>query len=200
MKVTRTRSIEIAAGVLVAAMIAAVAVLVVAPRGAALGSKPRHARLAALAPGRAEPNDGDAEIERVTLGRLIATSDVVFVGTAVAKGGPEEVSPDIPGASAGLTAHRIRFHVASVLRGDVTDPIDVSTLDLGSDLDPYAVGKTYLVFGKATKLGTTEVPALITNGYFQGAFLKDGSDSASNNSLGRVSLRAIAADVRGGKR
>lgn len=187
-----------AAGVVVLLVAVASAALVLGGGGDALGSAPRSATLAPLPAGAPSVTDGHASMQRRTVADMVKDADVVFIGRAIDKGGSESVSPEEPGISAGLTAHRIRFDVKTVLRGEMASPTDVSTLDLGAELDPYEIGKTYLVFGHFAELGTTKTPALITDGYQQGAFRLTGSERAENPENGEIDIREIAKRLKEG--
>ena len=118
----------------------------------------------------------------VTPEQLVSDSSLVFVGVPVARGGSEEVSPADPSEPiAALTAHRVRFDVTAILRGDPEVAIDLTLLDVDPDYDRFEIGSRYLIFAQRAELGTTKTPAIIPTGYYQGTF-KFRDDRVARNS------------------
>lgn len=151
-----------------------------------------------LPPGTPRRSSVEGTVGPVTVEELQASSDTIFVGTAVARGGSEVLSPDEPGVSALLTAHRIRFDVRRTLRGTPATKLDVTAIDVADNADPYVLGRTYLVFARHARLGVDAVDALVTNGAYQGAFEVVGREIARNRWLGEVNVGLVARAVREG--
>lgn len=167
MHVRRKRKVTIAAlTVILLAIGGATAVL-------ASGHGARHAlRDSGAAPLPAgEPNlhAFDASIQNVGPADIAGRATTVFVGTVTDKGGSEVAAPASDLTGPAVTVHRIRFDVAKVLRGPKVTPIDVTAID-AADLDPFEIGKTYVVFAEPRTFGTETSPRLAVVGYWQGAF------------------------------
>lgn len=134
----------------------------------------RRVQLPPLPDGEPSLPIGRASMQIVDVRDLRAESTVVFVGTVIDKGGSQQVAPPAPeGDDPALSAHSIRFAVTNVFRGPRVDTIDVATLDL-EELDPFDVGRTYVVFAKSTTLGTESLERLVPTGYWQGSFIVEG--------------------------
>jgi hypothetical protein len=136
------------------------------------------------------PNRSAASVIRVTLDEMLRTADEIFIGTATAIGGSEEVSrgtPPIPP----LTFHRIRFDVDQAFRGATSSPIDVTVLDAEGANFPVTVGQKYLIFAEHTTMAG-RVPALIPSGYFQGVYPVETATLARNDINGPVDLVELA--------
>jgi hypothetical protein len=117
---------------------------------------------------------------------MLRSADEIFIGTATAVGGSEEISR---GSSAipPLSVHRIRFDVERAFRGATSSPIDVTVLDSEGAHYPFTVGQKYLIFAEHTKMAG-RVPALIPSGYWQGVYPVETDTLARNDINGPVNL------------
>ena len=127
-------------------------------------------------------------------------SPVIFVGRALDRGSSEEVTPADavePGVPA-LTAHRIRFEIKKMLRGDDTPALDVTVLDIDPDFDEFELGTKYLIFAEWRELGTKAVRALVPTGYYQGSykFTSENADTAANESNGTVDVKKLEEELK----
>jgi hypothetical protein len=166
--------------------LAGVAVAVAAIAAVRISDSGGSSNLRPLPPGPPGPARSAASVLRVTLDEMLRTADEIFIGTATAIGGSEEVSrgtPPIPP----LTFHRIRFDVDQAFRGATSGPIDVTVLDSEGANYSFTVGQKYLIFAQHTKMGG-RVPALIPSGYFQGVYPVETATLARNDINGPVDL------------
>jgi hypothetical protein len=136
----------------------------------------RHVRLPGLPIGPRTTRFADASLEYVSPAQLVSRATVVFLGTAVGKGGSEVVAPETEATGPAVSVHRIRFRADAVFRGPRVDAFDVSVVD-AVDLDPFEAGRQYVVFAEPRTFGTEQTSRLAPVGYFQGSFLR-GADPA----------------------
>jgi hypothetical protein len=160
----------------------------------------KRAGLPALPAGEPAVDGGDGSVERVDLEAMTDRSPVIFVGRALDRGGSEEVTPADavePGVPA-LTAHRIRFEIKKMYRGDDAPALDVTVLDIDPDFDEFELGAKYLVFAEWRELGTKAVRALVPTGYYQGSykFTSENADTATNETNGTVDVRKLEERVK----
>jgi hypothetical protein len=160
----------------------------------------RHVTLPPLPGGKPTARLGDASLEYVSKPQLLARATVVFLGTALAKGGSEVVAPETPDTGPAISVHRIRFQADAVFRGPRVDTFDVSVVD-AADLDPFSVGKQYVVFAEPRTFGTEQASRLAPVGYFQGSFLRGADparpDVAANERGDTVSVSDPLGTLRG---
>jgi hypothetical protein len=198
----RRRRLRLVAPIGIAIMLIGVGVFVGVREWDGAGGRPsardatlRHVELPPLpaGPQRLEGAGGSAAIERVTLQDMIATANVVFVGTVTAIGGREELSRDEEGFA--LTANRVRYGIDRILRGDPVDQLDLTNLTFDEAAFPAAVGKHYLVFAEWRRLGGAASPRLVPSGYYQGVYEVTSQDEARNVVNGIVTIDSVARRV-----
>lgn len=156
--------------------------------------------LPALAPG--EPKSQAAAsssslIFHIAKWRLVSDAERIFVGTVVAKGGSEFVEPahgepDLPH----LTAHRVRFSVERMLRGEDAPVLDLLLLD-GMEFGDFEVGERVLVFAETRELGEWRFSGLAPVGNWQGVFRVRDDGTARNEATDTsFSLDELEAELQ----
>ncbi|HLA14553.1 MAG TPA: hypothetical protein VJZ25_05965 [Gemmatimonadaceae bacterium] len=163
----------------------------------------RSSGLLPLPAGSPQVNGGDATVERVSLDQAIERSSVVFIGVPVARGGSEEVTaagavePGVPA----MTAHRVRFEIRKMLRGDDASAIDLMILDISHDFDKFILGSKYVVFAEWRELGESRTPGLVPTGYYQGSFkfANENADVAENPVNGTLDVRELEKKLKEGR-
>jgi hypothetical protein len=134
-----------------------------------------------LPPGPPQSARRSASVERVTLDEMLRRADAIFVGTASAIGGSENVSGGSPPEVPIIAVHRVRFDVDQSFRGATSSPIDV-LLDTEGGTYPFTVGEKYLIFAEQTEVGPVRAPALIPSGYAQEVYPVVTATLARNDS------------------
>jgi hypothetical protein len=168
--------------------LAGVAVAVAALAAVRISDSGGSSNLRPLPPGPPRPASGAASVLRVTLDEMLRRADVIFVGTASAIGGSENVSGGSPPEVPTITVHRVRFDVDQSFRGATSSQIDVTVFDAEGSSYPFAVGEKYLIFGVHKQVGPVRAPALIPSGYWQGVYPVVNATLARNDINGPVNL------------
>jgi hypothetical protein len=141
-----------------------------------------------LPPGPPQAATGAASVEEVTFDEMLARADEIFVGTATAIGGSEDVTGDQVEGPVRMSVHRVRFDVDQSFRGTADGEIDVTLFDSEGLTYPFTVGEKYLIFGEYTEVGPVRAPALIPSGYVQGVYSVVSATLARNDFNGAVDL------------
>lgn len=153
----------------------------------------RHVVLPPLSPGPRElvrGKYGVVLVARTSLDEMIRSAETVFVGTVEAIGGAEMLDPAIQ-----MEAHRVRFAVERVFRGDPVDTIDVTDLVWVGALFKASVGERYLIFSEHRRLGSSRIRRLVAVGSPQGVYHVLDSNQARNDLNGTVDVDVVAARV-----